>query len=130
MSVPGSCRAFLELMQRARRRDRRRRLQAGAAERRDWLAADQSRAAALRHRELQRPTTPIHPAAAIAALRKVFPRDGIVLVDSGAHRAFAGHYWTAYEPRTYISATNLGPMGWAIPAAVGVHARGPTGASP
>jgi len=68
---------------------------------------------------------PIHPAAAIAALRKVFPRDGIVLVDSGAHRAFAGHYWSAYAPRTYISATNLGPMGWAIPAAVGVQCARP-----
>ena len=55
-------------------------------------------------------TAPIHPAAAIAALRKVFPRDGIVLVDSGAHRAFAGHYWSAYAPRSYISATNLGPI--------------------
>ena len=44
-----------------------------------------------------------------------------MLVDSGAHRAFAGHYWSAYEPRTYISATNLGPMGWAIPAAIGVQ---------
>ena len=49
------------------------------------------------------------------------PRNGVVLVDSGAHRAFAGHYWTAYEPRTYISATNLGPMGWAVPAAIGVQ---------
>ncbi|CAN5711096.1 acetolactate synthase large subunit [soil metagenome] len=64
---------------------------------------------------------PIHPARAIADLRKVFPRDGILLVDSGAHRAFAGHYWRCQEPRTYISATNLGPMGWAIPAAVGVQ---------
>ena len=72
-----------------------------------------------------RPAAPIHPATAIAALRKVFPRDGIVLVDSGAHRAFAGHYWSAYEPRTYISATNLGPMGWAIPAAVGVQCARP-----
>ena len=53
------------------------------------------------------------------------PRDGIVLVDSGAHRAFAGHYWEAYEPRTYISATNLGPMGWAVPAAVGVACARP-----
>ena len=68
---------------------------------------------------------PIHPAAAIAALRKVFPRDGVVLVDSGAHRAFAGHYWESYAPRTYISATNLGPMGWAIPAAVGVQLAKP-----
>ena len=60
-----------------------------------------------------------------AHIRKAYPRDGVVLIDSGAHRAFAGHYWEAYEPRTYISATNLGPMGWAIPAAVGVQIAKP-----
>ena len=55
---------------------------------------DQAGAAALRHRELQpRSTKPVHPATAIAALRKVYPRNGVVLIDSGAHRAFAGHYW-------------------------------------
>ncbi len=68
---------------------------------------------------------PLHPARAIAELRRVFPRDGILLVDSGAHRAFAGHYWSSYEPRSYISATNLGPMGWAIPAAIGVQCAQP-----
>lgn len=68
---------------------------------------------------------PMHPARVINELRKVFPRDGILLIDSGAHRAFAGHYWTSYLPRTYISATNLGPMGWAIPAAVGVQCAQP-----
>ncbi len=68
---------------------------------------------------------PLHPARVITELRSVFPRDGILLVDSGAHRAFAGHYWDAYQPRTYISATNLGPMGWAIPAAVGVQFASP-----
>jgi len=67
----------------------------------------------------------VHPARAISALRKAFPRDGILLVDSGAHRAFAGHYWESYAPRTYISATNLGPMGWAVPAAVGVQFAAP-----
>ena len=85
-----------------------------------------SRAARLYDVEnMNRSTRPIHPATAIAALRKVYPRDGIVLVDSGAHRAFPGHYWMAYEPGTYISATNLGPMGWAIPAAVGVQCACP-----
>ncbi|WP_026607721.1 thiamine pyrophosphate-binding protein [Methylocapsa acidiphila] len=68
---------------------------------------------------------PIHPARIIAELRRAFPRDGVLLVDSGAHRAFAGHYWESYEPRTYISATNLGPMGWAIPAAAGVQCAQP-----
>lgn len=68
---------------------------------------------------------PIHPARIIGDLRATFPRDGILLVDSGAHRAFAGHYWSSYAPRTYISATNLGPMGWAIPAAIGVQLAQP-----
>jgi len=68
---------------------------------------------------------PIHPARVIRELRKALPRDGVLVVDSGAHRAFAGHYWEAYEPRTYVSATNLGPMGWAIGAAVGVQCAQP-----
>lgn len=64
---------------------------------------------------------PIHPARVVSELRKALPRDGIVVIDSGAHRAFSGHYWESYEPLTYISATNLGPMGWAIPAAIGIQ---------
>ena len=69
---------------------------------------------------------PIHPARVVAELRRALPRDGVLLVDSGAHRAFAGHYWESYAPKTYISATNLGPMGWAIPAAVGVQCAQPS----
>ncbi len=52
---------------------------------------------------------PIHPARIISELRKAMPRETILVVDSGAHRAFSGHYWTAYKPFTYISATNLDP---------------------
>lgn len=68
---------------------------------------------------------PIHPARIVAELRAAMPRDGTLVVDSGAHRAFGGHYWAAYAPRTYISATNLGPMGWAIPAAIGAQCARP-----
>ncbi len=68
---------------------------------------------------------PIHPARIVAELRRVMPRETVVLVDSGAHRAFAGQYWESYEPRTYISATTLGPMGWAIPAGVGAKTARP-----
>jgi acetolactate synthase-1/2/3 large subunit len=68
---------------------------------------------------------PLHPARVIKELRNTMPRETVVLVDSGAHRAFAGHYWQSYEPRTYISATNLGPMGWAIPAGIGAKIARP-----
>ena len=62
---------------------------------------------------------PIHPARIVAELRKAAPRDTVMLVDSGAHRAFTGHYWESYAPRQYLTATTLAPMGWAIPAALG-----------
>ena len=32
---------------------------------------------------------PLHPARVVGGLRKALPRDGVLLVDSGAHRAFA-----------------------------------------
>jgi acetolactate synthase-1/2/3 large subunit len=127
--VPGSCHAFLDLMH-----DRADfiapALQAGQPHRREWLAKIKAGPRLYDVENCKRMTSPIHPATAITALRKVFPRSGAVLVDSGAHRAFAGHYWNAYEPRTYISATNLGPMGWAIPAAIGVQCARPDSASP
>jgi acetolactate synthase-1/2/3 large subunit len=122
--VPGSCRGFLDLMH-----DRADviapALQESQTPRRQWVADIKAGPRLYDIENCSRMTAPIHPATAIAALRKAFPRDGSVLVDSGAHRAFAGHYWTAYEPRTYISATNLGPMGWAIPAAIGVQCAQP-----
>jgi acetolactate synthase I/II/III large subunit len=122
--VPGSVHAFLDLMH-ARAGDIAPALATGETRRREWLSAIKAKPRLYDVENLSRSTAPIHPAAAVAALRKAFPRDGIVLVDSGAHRAFAGHYWGAYAPRTYISATNLGPMGWAIPAAVGVQCARP-----
>ena len=122
--VPGNCRAFLELM-RQRTDAIGSALTAGQEQRRAWLAGIKQQPRLYDLENCSRPTKPIHPAAAIAALRKVYPADGIVLIDSGAHRAFAGHYWSAYEPRTYISATNLGPMGWAIPASIGVQCARP-----
>jgi acetolactate synthase-1/2/3 large subunit len=68
---------------------------------------------------------PLHPARVVRELRQVMPRDTVLVVDSGAHRAFCGHYWESYGPRSYLSATNLGPMGWAIPAGIGAKAARP-----
>ena len=95
-------------------------------ERRQWL--DGIRAAGPRCYDAQNQEcadVPLHPARVLAALRRVMPRQGALVVDSGAHRAFCGHYWQAYAPRTYFSATNIGPMGWAIPAACGIKAARP-----
>jgi acetolactate synthase I/II/III large subunit len=89
--------------------------------RESWLAAIKEQARLQDPENCQSSAVPIHPARVVSELRKALPREGIVLIDSGAHRAFSGHYWQSYAPLTYFSATNLGPMGWAIPAAVGVQ---------
>ena len=123
-AVWGSCRAFLDRLMKPSG-EVANALERGRAARSSWLASVAAGPRLYDTENCARSATPVHPATIVAALRTALPRDGIVLVDSGAHRAFAGHYWTAFEPRTYISATNLGPMGWAIPAAVGVQCARP-----
>ncbi|MDB6367137.1 thiamine pyrophosphate-binding protein [Photorhabdus bodei] len=66
-----------------------------------------------------------HPASYINILQEHFPENGIVSVDSGAHRSFFGHYWVARRPEAYLSATTLGPMGWSIPAGIGASFAAP-----
>jgi acetolactate synthase-1/2/3 large subunit len=121
--VVGDCGRFLDVMLKASQSSG---LEATRQERSAWL--EKIRSSGPRHYDLantESDAVPLHPARAITQLRKVMPRDAVLLVDSGAHRAFCGHYWEAYEPRSYISATNLGPMGWAIPAAIGAKAARP-----
>ncbi len=100
-------------------------LDAGKAVRREWLAGIRKLPRLYDVENCSSEAVPLHPARVVSEMRRVMPRETVALVDSGAHRAFAGHYWESYEPRTYISATNLGPMGWAIPAGVGVKAARP-----
>jgi acetolactate synthase-1/2/3 large subunit len=61
----------------------------------------------------------IHPAFVVDQLRQVAPRNCLLFGDSGAHRAFAAHYWRSFGPDQYFTATTLAPMGWAIAAAIG-----------
>jgi len=68
---------------------------------------------------------PMHPARVVTELRRATPRESVILVDSGAHRAFTGHHWTSYAPQQYLTSTMLAPMGWAIPAAVGAKTARP-----
>jgi acetolactate synthase I/II/III large subunit len=87
--------------------------------RRDWTSKLKTLPAHFDADNQTSDAAPIHPARLIAEMRRALPREIILFVDSGAHRAFAGHYWESYGPGGVRSATNLGPMGWAIAAAIG-----------
>jgi acetolactate synthase-1/2/3 large subunit len=90
-----------------------------APARRQWTAELKALPPHFDTQNLTSEATPIHPARLIGEMRRALPRDTTLFVDSGAHRAFAGHYWESFGPGSVRSATNLGPMGWAIPAAIG-----------
>ncbi len=61
----------------------------------------------------------------VAELRAAFPDDGVLCVDSGAHRAWFAEYWDVREPGTHFSLTNLGPMGGAVPLGIGAKLARP-----
>ena len=60
----------------------------------------------------------VAPQTAIAELREVLPRDGILTVDVGAHKLVAMAQWPAYEPETFLTTNGLSSMGYAIPGAI------------
>jgi len=122
LGVVGDCGAFLDILAQEKNTSA---FEAGIADRKSWIATIRSGPRFYDTEHLESDMMPIHPARVVGTARKVLPRDAIALVDSGAHRAFTGHYFDAYAPRTYISATNLGPMGWGIPAAIGVSCARP-----
>jgi len=100
-------------------------LRDGITARRDWMAGLR---ALPRYYDIVNTASgamPIHPARMVADCRRLLPRETIAIVDSGAHRAFAVHYWDSYGPREFLTASGLGPMGWGIPAGIGAKAARP-----
>ena len=101
-------------------------LEAGRAARRAFIAGiRQQGPRRYRTEDTTSDASPMHPARVVTELRKSLPRDGVLCVDSGAHRAWFAEYWDVYEPNTHFSLTNLGPMGGAIPLGIGVKLARP-----
>lgn len=123
--VVGDCREALTLMMEGGSA-RINRFRAGNQTRAAWLGAIKASGPAVYDAaNMDSDAVPLHPARVAAALRRALPRTACLAVDSGAHRAFFAQYFRAYGPRTYFTAANLGPMGWAIPAAIGIKAARP-----
>ena len=101
-------------------------LDAGQSARRSFLAGVRGRGT--RTYEAQDATSdaePMHPARMVAAARAACPRETVLVVDSGAHRAWCSQYWTSYGNGDYLSLANLGPMGGAIPVGIGAKLARP-----
>lgn len=65
------------------------------------------------------------PKALLKELRKLLPEDGIVTTEVGQNQMWAGLYFQALKPRTFISSGGLGTMGFGFPASIGAKVACP-----
>ena len=65
------------------------------------------------------------PAAIVTTVRKALPRDGVITIDSGAHRILASQVWESYVPHAVLQSTGLCTMGCALPLAIGAKLGAP-----
>jgi acetolactate synthase-1/2/3 large subunit len=94
----------------------------GTADRSAYLAelaelqADWQRKLASRLDSEEFPFTSQRP---LRDLRRVLPRDGIIVVGSGNTQGAVKQAFPVYEPRTHLTSGGFSSMGWAVPAAIG-----------
>ncbi len=65
-------------------------------------------------------TIPIHPARVFKAINDTFGPDTIFTTAIGLYQIWSGQFQRTYRPRHYLVCGQAGPLGWEIPAAIGV----------
>ena len=69
--------------------------------------------------------SPLTSQRPLAELRKILPRNGIVVVGSGNPQGAVKQTFPVYEPRTHLTSGSYSSMGWAVPAAMGAKLAKP-----
>ncbi|MBC7359330.1 MAG: thiamine pyrophosphate-binding protein [Desulfacinum sp.] len=70
------------------------------------------------HKRLRPAGAGFGPVAALRALRKVLPRDGVLTCDVGAHTHLLGQLWETPAPGLFVMTNGWSSMGFGIPAAL------------
>lgn len=70
--------------------------------------------------------TPIKPMRVYEEMNAVFPRDTTYVTSIGLSQIAAAQFLHVHGPRRWINCGQAGPLGWTIPAALGVVASDPT----
>ncbi len=69
--------------------------------------------------------TKLRPWKVMKTIRQSLPRDAIVTTGVGQHQMWAEVFWEVLEPRTFLSSTGMGTMGFGLPAAIGAKIARP-----
>jgi len=69
---------------------------------------------------------PVKPQRVYEEMNKAFPRDTVFVSTIGLSQIAGAQFLHVYGPRNWINCGQAGPLGWTIPAALGVVASDPT----
>jgi tartronate-semialdehyde synthase len=80
----------------------------------------------LMHRKSHFDNVPIKPQRVYEEMNKAFGRDTVYVTTIGLSQIAGAQFLHVYGPRQWINCGQAGPLGWTIPAALGVVAADPT----
>ena len=104
---------------------RERKARAALKDRSDWVRRCQERKR-LMHRKTHFDQVPIKPQRVYEEMNKAFGRDTVYVTTIGLSQIAGAQFLHVFEPRQWINCGQAGPLGWTLPAALGVVVSDPT----
>jgi acetolactate synthase I/II/III large subunit len=98
---------------------------AAVRERTDFMARIKQSSPFFDQVQYQSDASPMQPAALMRVLQDKLPADAFILLDAGNCVGWAIHYLRIDPPRQIHAALSMGPMGFAVAAAVGAKLGAP-----
>jgi tartronate-semialdehyde synthase len=90
-----------------------------ARERSDWVGrVGELRSTLLRKTDFD--DSPVKPQRAFKEMNEFFDEDTIFVTAIGLYQIFSGQFQKTHKPRHYICCGQAGPLGWEVPACIGV----------
>jgi tartronate-semialdehyde synthase len=85
----------------------------------EWVErVDELRSTLLRKTDFD--DVPVKPQRAFQELNEFFDEDAIFVTAIGLYQIFSGQFQKTYKPRHYLCCGQAGPLGWEVPACIGV----------
>ncbi|MDF3091547.1 glyoxylate carboligase [Burkholderia semiarida] len=91
----------------------------------EWVSECQARKRALQ-RKTHFDNVPVKPQRVYEEMNKVFGRDTCYVSTIGLSQIAAAQFLHVFKARNWINCGQAGPLGWTIPAALGVRAADPS----
>jgi tartronate-semialdehyde synthase len=92
----------------------------------DWAAECAERTATM-HRKTHFDNIPIKPQRVYEEMNRAFDKDTVYVSTIGLSQIAAAQMLHVFGPRKWINAAQAGPLGWTLPAALGVVRANPGG---